>query len=57
MLGWYRTSAVLAPLLPFTAFLYTLMTADSALRWRRGEGGLWKGRTYSVARRDHYGLK
>ena len=57
MLGWYRTSPVFAPLLPVTAFLYTLMTVDSALQWRRGEGGGWKGRTYSVARRDPHGLK
>jgi hopene-associated glycosyltransferase HpnB len=47
MLGWYRTSPVFAPLLPVTAFLYTLMTVDSALRWCRGGGGGWKGRTYS----------
>ena len=46
MLGWYRTSPMFAPLLPVTAFLYTLMTVDSALRSWRGRGGAWKGRTY-----------
>ena len=46
MLGWYRVSPVFAPLLPITAFLYTLMTVDSALRSWRGQGGAWKGRTY-----------
>lgn len=34
--------------LPFAAALYTLMTADSARRFRRGLGGLWKGRTYEM---------
>ncbi len=29
-----------------TAALYTAMTLDSARRFRRGKGGLWKGRTY-----------
>jgi hypothetical protein len=33
-------------LLPFTAFLYTLMTVDSAVRHHRGVGAAWKGRTY-----------
>ena len=46
MLGWYRVSPVFAPLLPITAFLYTLMTVDSARRSWRGQGGAWKGRTY-----------
>ena len=57
MLGWYRTSPVFALLLAVTAFLYTLMTVDSALQWRRGEGGGWKGRTHSVARCDPHRLK
>ena len=46
MLRWHTTSPLYAPLLPITAMLYTLMTIDSALRWRRGQGGAWKGRTY-----------
>ncbi len=33
-----------AVLLPAAAFVYTLMTVDSALRHWRGEGGRWKGR-------------
>ena len=33
-------------LLPLAAFLYTLMTVDSALRHWRGKGGQWKGRSY-----------
>ncbi len=46
MLKLYRVSPWLAPLLPMTAALYTAMTLDSARRFRRGKGGLWKGRTY-----------
>lgn len=33
--------------LPGIAFLYTLMTIDSALRYWQGKGGAWKGRVYS----------
>ena len=33
--------------LPAIAFLYTLMTLDSAVKYYRGKGGAWKGRTYS----------
>ncbi|MFD3512870.1 glycosyltransferase [Streptomyces sp. NPDC058657] len=47
MLRYYRQSAALAPLLPFTALLYTLMTVDSAVQHYRGRGAAWKGRTYS----------
>jgi hopene-associated glycosyltransferase HpnB len=36
-----------AALQPIAAGLYTAMTISSALRHRRGEGGQWKGRTYS----------
>lgn len=50
MLRWYGLSPLLAPLLPLTAALYTLMTADSALRSWRGRGGAWKGRTYALGR-------
>lgn len=32
--------------LPAIAFLYTLMTIDSARRHWQGKGGQWKGRTY-----------
>ena len=55
MLKWHATSPLLAPLLPVSAMLYTLMTVDSARRWRKGEGGAWKGRTYSGRRRDSVG--
>lgn len=37
--GWSLT-------LPAIAFLYTLMTLDSARRHWQGRGGQWKGRTY-----------
>ncbi|MFI8499880.1 glycosyltransferase [Streptomyces sp. NPDC085524] len=47
MLRYYRQPAVLAPLLPFTAFLYLLMTVDSAVQHYRGRGAAWKGRTYA----------
>ncbi|MFF0156633.1 glycosyltransferase [Streptomyces sp. NPDC005263] len=47
MLRHYRQPLWLAPLLPFTAFLYLLMTVDSAVRHYRGRGAAWKGRTYS----------
>ncbi|MDQ0797934.1 glycosyltransferase [Streptomyces sp. B1I3] len=46
MLGYYRQSLWLAPLLPFTAVLYLLMTVDSAVQHHRGRGAAWKGRTY-----------
>ncbi|MFD7876692.1 glycosyltransferase [Streptomyces sp. NPDC059766] len=46
MLRYYRLSRWLAPLLPFTAFLYLLMTVDSAVQHYRGRGAAWKGRTY-----------
>ncbi|GGS99968.1 glycosyl transferase family 2 [Streptomyces tanashiensis] len=47
MLRHYRQPLWLAPLLPFTAFLYLLMTVDSAVRHHRGRGAAWKGRTYA----------
>ncbi|MCG7206078.1 glycosyltransferase [Streptomyces arenae] len=47
MLRYYRVPLRLAPLLPFTAFLYLLMTVDSAVRHYRGRGAAWKGRTYA----------
>jgi hopene-associated glycosyltransferase HpnB len=47
MLRYYRQPSWLAPLLPFTAFLYLLMTVDSAVRHYRGRGAAWKGRTYA----------
>ncbi|OON71383.1 glycosyltransferase [Streptomyces tsukubensis] len=47
MLRYYAQPLWLAPLLPATAFLYLLMTVDSAVRHYRGRGAAWKGRTYS----------
>ena len=47
MLRYYRQPLWLEPLLPFTAFLYLLMTVDSAVQHYRGRGAAWKGRTYA----------
>ncbi|MEU6476921.1 glycosyltransferase [Streptomyces sp. NPDC047017] len=47
MLRYYRQPLWLAPLLPGTAFLYLLMTVDSAVQHYRGRGAAWKGRTYT----------
>jgi hopene-associated glycosyltransferase HpnB len=47
MLRYYRQPPWLAPLLPFTALLYVLMTVDSAVQHHRGRGAAWKGRTYT----------
>lgn len=47
MLRYYGQPLRLAPLLPFTAFLYLLMTVDSAVQHYRGRGAAWKGRTYT----------
>ncbi|MEH1940365.1 MAG: glycosyltransferase [Nostoc sp.] len=43
---FYKCSPWLAFSLPAIAFLYTLMTLDSALRYWQGRGGAWKGRVY-----------
>ncbi|NER99578.1 MAG: glycosyltransferase, partial [Symploca sp. SIO1B1] len=43
----YQCSPLLAFCLPAIAFLYNLMTLDSALRHWQGRGGSWKGRVYS----------
>ena len=47
LLRHYRQPLWLAPLLPFTAALYLLMTVDSAVQHHRGRGAAWKGRTYA----------
>nr|WP_189952318.1 glycosyltransferase [Streptomyces alanosinicus] len=47
MLRYYAQPPWLAPLLPFTALLYLLMTVDSAVQHYRGRGAAWKGRTYA----------
>lgn len=43
---FYKCPAWLACCLPAIAFLYTLMTIDSAIRHWQGRGGAWKGRVY-----------
>ncbi|WP_306319693.1 MULTISPECIES: glycosyltransferase [unclassified Streptomyces] len=48
MLRYYGQTLWLAPLLPFTALLYLLMTVDSAVQHYRGRGAAWKGRTYAA---------
>lgn len=42
----YQCSLLWAFSLPIIAFLYLLMTLDSALQYWQGKGGAWKGRTY-----------
>lgn len=42
----YKISPLWALSLPLIAFLYNLMTLDSALKYWRGQGGNWKGRVY-----------
>ncbi|KIZ17072.1 glycosyltransferase [Streptomyces natalensis] len=48
MLRYYGQPLWTAPLLPFTALLYLLMTVDSAVQHYRGRGAAWKGRTYGA---------
>lgn len=48
ILRFYQRPPWLAVALPGIAFMYTLMTLDSALRYWQGRGGAWKGRTYST---------
>ncbi len=43
----YEGAPLLAFALPLIAFLYTLMTLDSARQHWAGQGGAWKGRVYS----------
>lgn len=44
----YQCSLMFALSLPLVAFIYTLMTIDSAFRYWQGRGGNWKGRFYSA---------
>jgi hopene-associated glycosyltransferase HpnB len=44
----YDQPAWLTLLLPLAALLYTLMTLDSARRYRAGRGGEWKGRAQAA---------
>ena len=43
-LRFYRRSPLWAPLLPLVAAFYLAATVHSAIAWRRGAGGMWKGR-------------
>jgi hopene-associated glycosyltransferase HpnB len=42
----YKIALPWVGLLPAIAFLYSLMTIDSAVKYYQGQGGAWKGRTY-----------
>jgi hopene-associated glycosyltransferase HpnB len=44
----YNLSFIWTLSLPAIAFLYTLMTIDSAIKHYQGKGGAWKGRTYNL---------
>jgi len=46
IIRFYQCSPTFALSLPIIAFLYTLMTVDSAMRHWQGRGGAWKGRVY-----------
>jgi hopene-associated glycosyltransferase HpnB len=46
-LRYYRRSILWAPMLPFIAGLYLLMTWSSAMRYWRGQRSEWKGRAYA----------
>ncbi|MBW4443808.1 MAG: glycosyltransferase [Plectolyngbya sp. WJT66-NPBG17] len=46
IMRFYRCSFWYAFFLPAIAFLYLLMTIDSAIKHWQGQGGAWKGRTY-----------
>ncbi|MFM5902930.1 MAG: glycosyltransferase [Dolichospermum sp.] len=46
IIRFYKCPAIFAFSLPIIAFLYTLMTVDSAWRYWQGRGGEWKGRVY-----------
>ncbi|BAZ11306.1 glycosyl transferase family protein [Calothrix sp. NIES-4071] len=48
IINFYRCSPLYAFCLPVIAFLYALMTLDSALRHWQGRGGAWKGRVYEI---------
>lgn len=47
IIRFYKSPLLLAFCLPIIAFLYTLMTLDSAKRHSQGKGGAWKGRVYN----------
>jgi hypothetical protein len=51
VLRLYRVPVALAPLLPISALFYTAATVWSAVQYRRGRGGGWKGRFQAAAAR------
>lgn len=48
ILRFYRRSTLWAPLLPLVAAFYLVATIDSAAAYRRGAGGMWKGRAQAA---------
>jgi hopene-associated glycosyltransferase HpnB len=49
MLRFYRLSALWGAALAVTGALYAGFTADSAIAYWRGRGGMWKGRAQAMA--------
>lgn len=49
ILRFYDRSFLWAPLLPLIALFYMIATIDSAIRYWRGRGGLWKDRINAPA--------
>ena len=53
MLRFYRMSPLWGLALPAIAVAYMLYTLDSAYRYARGQGGVWKGRVQANASRSN----
>jgi len=49
-LRFYRRSPLWVPMLPLAASFYLAATVYSAVEWRRGKGGMWKGRAQARAK-------
>jgi hopene-associated glycosyltransferase HpnB len=49
ILRFYRLSPLWAVALPLVAAVYVAFTLDSACQYRRGKGGLWKGRSQALS--------
>jgi hypothetical protein len=49
-LRFYRRSPLWAPLLPLVAVFYLGATIHSGAAYRRGAGGMWKGRAQAASR-------
>jgi len=50
VLRFYRRSPLWALLLPLAAAFYAGATVHSALAYRQGAGGLWKGRVQDISK-------